>query len=147
MSTRAQVLINSTGLSWKETPCLLYHHSDGYPDYILPKIREAFDYHFPNGCGGWAKGRVSKVASLLCAVDPAEFEPEERIFDRDGNLLFHGDIDYIYTICITNFHGGCIAEQPQWDVRIYKTDKNNFWDDSTIQNIKQIQHETWACQE
>ena len=89
MSTRCQVQVIEENLHWNEK-VTLYHHTDGYPEYIVPKIYEAYCYkdgsqypHFNEE----RKGRAGKVASLLCWADPMVFEPEE------GHEL-HGDIEY-----------------------------------------------------
>ena len=120
MSTRCQVQVIQEGLSdlaggeW-EDKVTLYHHSDGYPSYMLPKIKEAFDKYGV----GWEAGRAGKVASFLCAVDPGEFEPE------DSHEL-HDDIEYYYVLHVVNSQGGSMAEQPQWLVTVYKPRTSNI---------------------
>lgn len=137
MSTRSQVMVHSSGLGWDEEPRLLYHHCDGYPEYMLPKIEEAFNFALPYGDNcRWKKGRAGKVASLLCAVDPAEFEPEERVF-HDGLLVLHGDIEYFYDITITNKTGGSIAEKPFWVISVYEPNEG-FWDAPNVCNMTKV---------
>lgn len=134
MSTRAQALVHSSGLTWGETPCLLYHHCDGYPENMLPLIEKAFDFE---NIRGWEKGRAAKVASLLCAVDPAGFEPEECPFD-DYGLILHSDIEYFYAIAVINSNGGSTAEKPSWIITIY-TPNAGFWDTPYFPNMTKMQ--------
>ncbi len=102
MSTRCQVKVTDG-----EDKITLYHHHDGYPTYMLSKIREAWEKYGK----GWEGGRVGKVAGMLCAVDPIEFEPE------DGHSL-HGDIEWYYVVnCKSEMHMGA---EPVWQVTTNK---------------------------
>jgi hypothetical protein len=78
----------------------LYHYSDGYPEYMLPKMAEALEEFSDRG---WELGRPGKAASFLCAVDPGIFEPEA------GHTL-HGDIEYYYKLFV---------DEGTWDVEVY----------------------------
>jgi hypothetical protein len=104
MSTRCQVKVTDGADS-----ITLYHHTDGYPSYMIPKIREAWETYGK----GWEGARVGKVASMLCAVDPVVFEPEE---SHD----LHMDIEYYYVIdCKDTAH---IGTKPVWTVKAYGVD-------------------------
>jgi len=128
MSTRCQVQVIQKGLTW-EGAVTLYHHTDGYPEYMVPKIKEAFNFQKANHfIMPWERGRAGKVASLLCAVDPAVFEPEE------GHEL-HGDIEFFYRIICQNPEGGHFGDNPYWDVEIYKAGKK-FWDDPRAEKLQ-----------
>jgi hypothetical protein len=105
MSTRCQVQVIQEQSHWGEK-VTLYHHSDGYPEYIIPKIYEAYMYE---GASAWGKGRAGKVASFLCWSDPGAFEPEE------GHQL-HDDIEYYYQVYCNEKEFGANA---QWEVEIY----------------------------
>jgi hypothetical protein len=108
MSTRCQVKVVQEGLEWQEA-ISLYHHSDGYPDNIIPLLREAFKL-----CGqNYQAGRAGKAASFICAVDPGNFEPED-------NHQLHGDIEYYYLVHLINKHNGTLAEVPDWMVEVYE---------------------------
>ena len=97
MSTRCQVLVKQEGLDW-EQKIMLYHHCDGYPEYIVPKIKEAYDL----AGDSWCARRAGKVASFLCAVDPGSFEPE-------AGFDLHGDINCFYELFCVN---------QKWDIQI-----------------------------
>jgi len=86
----------------------LYHHTDGYPEYMVPTIRKAFDTY----CQGWEGNRVYKVASALCAVDPLVFEP------LDYHEL-HSDIEFYYVVTILP-NGGFVGEVVRWLVEVYE---------------------------
>jgi len=119
MSTRCQVQVIQEGIWSKKVT--LYHHCDGYPDNILPIIQQAYEIGAQKGnraqLGLWELGRAGKVASLLCAADPGQFEPES------GHKL-HGDIEYYYRLYLVNKKGGSLAENPVWEIEIYTTHKN-----------------------
>jgi|SRR3990167_1338098 len=101
MSTRCQVKVTNG-----EESLTLYHHTDGYPDYMLPTIKKAWEKYGQ----GWEGARVYKVASMLCAVDPTVFEP------LDYHSL-HGDIEYYYVIdCKGESH---IGAKPVWIINVY----------------------------
>jgi hypothetical protein len=119
MSTRCQVQVIQEGI-WSEK-ITLYHHCDGYPDNILPIIQQAYDIGVTKDSGAklglWELGRAGKVASLLCAADPGQFEPEA------GHEL-HGDIEYYYRLYAVNKQGGSLAENPAWEIEIFTSHQN-----------------------
>lgn len=107
MSTPCQVRIVEEGfLSDQRT---LYHHNDGIPEYIIPKIYDAYKL----SGGGWEAGRAGKVASFLCAVDPGEFEP------IPGNDISTGACFY-YVLYLVNSQHGTLGECPGWEIEIYR---------------------------
>lgn len=108
MSTRCQVMVRQAGVNWKQE-VTLYHHTDGYPENMIPLFQEAWDKFG----GSWEAGRAGKVASFLCAVDPGTFEPEE------GHKL-RGDIEYYYVLTLINKDGGCVGDRPIWVVDVYE---------------------------
>lgn len=102
MSTRCQVRVEDN-----DSKLTLYHHTDGYPTYMLKLIRDAWGKY----CKGWEGARVNKVASALCAIDPLIFEP------LDYHTL-HSDIAWFYTINVHDTkHTGT---EPVWTVSVYK---------------------------
>lgn len=109
MSTRCQVQVVEIGMGWDER-VTLYHHTDGYPTYMLPMISKARNL----AGNSWESGRAGKVASFLCAADPGVFEPEE------GHQP-HGDIEWFYRIVLENKTGGSAAEKPRWFVEVYSS--------------------------
>lgn len=103
MSTRCQVRVEDG-----ESKLTLYHHTDGYPSYMLMLIQKAWEKY----CRGWEGARVGKAASALCAVDPLIFEP------LDYHTL-HGDIEWFYTIDVHDTKH--IGTTPVWKISVYKT--------------------------
>lgn len=128
MSTRCQVKVIQEGVGWKKE-VTLYHHTDGYPEHMIPCIHKAMGYE-DEYCKGmnWEKGRAGKVASFLCWSDPGTFEPEE------GHNL-HGDIEYYYKLYCVNSYQGSSKENPKWEVEVY-CPKNGFWDAPEEQNLR-----------
>lgn len=105
MSTRCQVRVKNE----EGDKLTLYHHTDGYPSYMIPKIQEAWKKYGQ----GWEGARVYKVASMLCAVDPAVFEPL-------SYHTLHADIEYFYEIdCTGESHTGT---KPVWTITAYTAD-------------------------
>ena len=112
MSTRCQVqVVQHEDYAMEVT---LYHHHDGYPEYMIHAIYAAYCWKDRSDIkGDWVKGRAGKVASLLCWVGPAEFEPEP------GQQL-HRDIDYYYRIhCSYSYP----ANKAKWEIDIYHRTK------------------------
>lgn len=109
MSTRCQVKVVQEGLQWDQS-LTLYHHTDGYPEYMVPLIARAYKLYGKS----WEAGRAGKVASFLCAVDPGVFEPEE------GHTL-HGDIEYYYILHVMN--GECCG----WEIEIKIPERHYHW--------------------
>lgn len=104
MSTRCQVEVTDG-----DHKITLYHHTDGYPSYMLPLIKSAWKKYGK----GWEGARVYKVASMLCAVDPTIFEP---LPYHD----LHADIEYFYSI---NCKGKMdMSSEPVWNVTSYEAD-------------------------
>lgn len=124
MSTRCQVQVIQEGMGDWDAKITLYHHSDGYPNYMLPCIEKAYQL----SGGQWEAGRAGKVASFLCAADPGQFEPEA------GHSL-HGDIEYFYKLYCLNGSNGSLTEHPRWEIAIYKP-KDGFWDKPTLSMLK-----------
>jgi hypothetical protein len=102
MSTRCQVAVIEQG---KNLIITLYHHTDGYPEFIIPKIFEAYSWEGDE----WVKTKAGKVTSLLCWSDPGVFEPE-------NSHMLHLDITYYYRL----YCGELMDDHANWDVEIYK---------------------------
>lgn len=102
MSTRCQVKVTNG-----DEKLTLYHHTDGYPENMIPTIQEAWEKYGK----GWEGARVYKVAGMLCAIDPMVFEP------LDYHDL-HSDIEYYYVIdCKGESHSG---SKPIWTIKVYE---------------------------
>ena len=106
MSTRCQVKVIGEGIYPDELT--LYHHTDGYPEYMIPLLAKAYGYVDPSGYDNdWVKGRAGKVAGLLCWADPAVFEPE-------SSHELHGDIEFYYKLFCGKSEG--------WEVEVLNPD-------------------------
>lgn len=127
MSTRCQVRVQnrkSQHVSWDEA-VTLYHHTDGYPENMVPLIHEAFVFPTNYGTDSWQKGRAGKAASFLCAADPGIFEPED-------HHELHGDIEYYYIVNVSYENNN-----PTWFVDVY----GRNWDagEPSLKNMKHIE--------
>jgi hypothetical protein len=126
MSTRCQVQV--IGENADDSMVTLYHHTDGYPSYMVPLIAKAYRHAIkPSPRGGaraWQAARVGKVAGELCWADPGTMEPEA------GHEL-HGDIEYLYRVHVSGgMHIGAIG---QWEVEILIPNRSKVWRDWTGQ--------------
>jgi hypothetical protein len=118
MSTRCQVSVECRRAEFKGL-VTLYHHFDGYPTNMLPFIKKAYDMKVED----WKKGIPGRVASLLCAADPAGFEVENE------NAL-HSDIEWFYALDLFETEGSAL-----WNVRVYQP-MRGFWDKPILANMK-----------
>ena len=120
MSTRCQVQIIE---KFRDSinVITLYHHSDGYPEYMVPVIYKAYNYE---GSFKEEKAKAGIVASLLCWADPMGFELEQ------GNDL-HGDIKYLYQLYCRFDHS---ENRAIWEIDIFMKD----WDPSSRDRIFQL---------
>jgi hypothetical protein len=123
MATRAlvRVIPRQEGLSYSEghkhvnkALCNMYHHYDGYPEYLGVKLAKFVkDIKITNGLGTKA-GKVANGAGCLAASMIAHFKTEA------GNVYLHsceeeegGWEEYIYTLYPKE-------GEPTW-ISIYKT--------------------------
>lgn len=125
MSTRCQVqVIEYDGnQNFKIT---LYHHTDGYPEYMIPKMFEAYSYRDQNRYSqdnehwNFLRSRAGKIASLLCWSDPGVFEPED-------HHTLHVDIDYFYRLYSRYLPRD---KKALWEIEIFK----RIWHDGFDEN-------------
>lgn len=110
MSTRCQVKVTGTDINNADS-VTLYHHCDGYPEYMLPTIANGWR-------DTWQAGRIGKAASMVCGADPEGFEIEQ------GHAL-HGDIEFYYVVDATD---------GAWTITAYSTP----WDCSSISDMKKL---------
>jgi len=120
MSTRCQVQIIEK-IQDTTNIITLYHHSDGYPENMIPIIYRAYIY---KGSDKDEKSRAGKVARLLCCADPNGFELEQ------GNDL-RGDIEYLYQLYC---HYDLTEKRAIWEIDIFKRD----WDLSSRDRVFQL---------
>ena len=122
MSTRCQVQIIEKS---QETHNMitLYHHSDGYPEYMVPVIYKAYIYEDHDKD---EKTRAEKVARLIFYADPMGFVLEK------GNAL-RGDIEYLYQLYCHFDH----AENREiWEIDILKKDRDLSFRNRAFRLIK-----------
>jgi hypothetical protein len=130
MSTRCQSRIiagNKEDNSQFSEDVSLYHHCDGYPEWMVPLFWKAYQFGITPFVPEWEKDnpnaevtdvckwqafRAGYAASFLCHIDPRGFVPE------NGHHL-HGDIEWFYKLYVSGktVNG---QEQRQWELEIYK---------------------------
>jgi hypothetical protein len=125
MSTRCQVQVIED-CEGRKSKVTLYHHTDGNPEYIIPKIYEAYCYEGQDRYArdredfDFIKSRAGKIASLLCWSDPGVFEPED-------HHTLHGDTDYFYRLFCRN---SSQDRKPSWEIEIFKRDWHDEFDEN-----------------
>jgi hypothetical protein len=126
MSTRCQVQVVSANND--DSMVTLYHHTDGYPSYMVPLIAKAYRHAIkpsPHGYArAWQAARVGKAAGELCWADPGVMEPEA------GHEL-HGDIEYLYRVYVSG--GMHIKATGKWEVEILIPNESRVWTEWTGQ--------------
>ena len=127
MSTRCQVSVKG-GLFPEQFT--LYHHTDGYPEVMIPLIQRAWEMQAHNvfvdpyvSEKDWRKGRTGKVASFLCAADPGVMEPE-------NSHELHQDTEYYYEIFVNQTNDGF-----GWDIRISDGNLNIIDDWAPLERV------------
>jgi hypothetical protein len=126
MSTRCQVQV--IGENADDSMVTLYHHTDGYPSYMVPLIAKAYRHAIKPSPRGypraWQAAQVGKAAGELCWADPGTMEPEA------GHEL-HGDIEYLYRVYVSGgMHIGVIGK---WEVEILIPNESRVWTEWTGQ--------------
>lgn len=108
MSTRCQVRVEG-GVNAPRDTVTLYHHSDGYPTYMLPLFVTARE----TMGNSWKAGRAGYAASALIHVDVDGYQPES------GHEL-HGDIAWYYVVSVgPSDTFGLGANKAEWTVSVY----------------------------
>lgn len=109
MSTRCQVHViqERPGGGAPVASFSLYHHTDGYPSYMIPCMHYAWELTdaIPFTDRRFVASVCESVVSFLCAADPGTFKPEQ------GSPL-HGDLEYEYALYIVRDDGDSV----RWDV-------------------------------
>lgn len=119
MSTRCNIEIYDVNGGSKFLTARLYHHSDGYPSFMINKIKNFLNFIKKEGKCNWQGEDVAACMVMLSSED-YEFpmmpystnksdrynisEPEKKYRPNNGCPCFlpcvknHGDIDYIYKV-------------------------------------------------
>ena len=120
MSTKWQIEFVGEGQAARRE-ALLYHHTDGYPEFAMKKIRAflagAAERVTQPPCLWWDSERVAAcfVAASIGAYEAPSFDPNLKVGGGrkgQGNgsgigipdfqpcVELHGDIEYLYRICL-----------------------------------------------
>ena len=140
MATRANVLIR--GQNSYDPQILLYHHFDGYPEYMLPTMlqyKKILSKELKKVGGGpeWKKirlGNPASLASLIIATDPTGFEIEA-VFEKGEEVVLNGDIEYCYVIT-TSLKG--IFIEIYTSHGLPEEDEDRFWKTGDPKLLKQV---------
>ena len=96
MSTRANIIIRS-GLKLEDEKVILYHHSDGYPEWLGVVLQEVCKQLSERNLFYCPEDIANMLIKRGVVVD--DKEDGERVYDDFGiSAGLHGDIEYIYVI-------------------------------------------------
>jgi hypothetical protein len=137
MSTRCQVQFFHEGTKLTDAPAaMVYHHSDGYPSYIVPLLRyleSVLTTPQGNGLGTRQDDPEYAAAEFVSQfrlphdrkfeANPVDFDAlnkernaglPEGLYRSQGNIYIsqhlHGDIEFLYKI---------ICKSGGWEIRIF----------------------------
>jgi len=123
MSTRCQVEFRDQYSKEGEKDVMLYHHYDGYPENMIPTIKDGLKSFDKSGAHPywWDSERVA--AHFVANVDNGDF-PQ---FQPSSEV--HGDIEFYYIVTLIN-DAGFLAKEQKRRFKIqyeeYDDKKNNY---------------------
>jgi hypothetical protein len=138
MSTRAIVWFTATEGDANEHGTWVYTHDGGDPRFVLKDLLEAHDRArtprrskvWPDSSydDSWKIGRPGYSASMLCGVDPPNFQVDTHWLTSGGQ--FYGDIEWLYLVTAEVFDG-----KLTWLVEV-RVPKASFWDKPILSNTR-----------
>lgn len=147
MSTRAIIWFRPTESDANEHGTWVYSHDGGDPRFVLKDLLEAHDrattprrskvwlesYYDDS----WKVGRPGYAASMLCGVDPPNFQVDTYWLTSGGQ--FYGDIEWLYLVT-----AGVVDGKPTWLVEV-RVPRPSFWGDPVLGNTR-VRHRKQTIQ-
>lgn len=106
MSTRAIIWFQNNASDANEHGTFVYAHDGGDPRFVLQDLKEAHDRArtprpskvHPNSYydDSWKLGRAGYSASMLCGVDPPNYQVDTHWLLSGGQ--FYADVEYVYIV-------------------------------------------------
>jgi hypothetical protein len=141
MSTRAIIWFKATESDANEFGTWVYSHDGGEPRFVLKDLLEAHDRAttprqskvWPESFydDSWKIGRPGYSASMLCGVDPPNFQVDTYWLTSNGD--FYGDIEWLYLVTAEVVDG-----KLTWVIEI-RVPKPSF-DDRPILSNTRVKH-------
>ncbi len=138
MSTRAIIWFEPNESDANEHGTWVYSHDGGDPRFVLKDLLEAHDRAraprpskvHPGSAydDSWKIGRPGYSASMLCGVDPPNFQVDTHWLTSGGQ--FYGDIEFLYLVSAEVVDG-----DRTWLVEV-RVPKVAFWDDPVLANTR-----------
>ncbi len=138
MSTRAMIWFQPNENDANEHGTWVYSHDGGDPRFVLKDLREAHDrartprpskiHPGSSYDDSWKIGRPGYSASMLCGVDPPNFQVDTHWLTSGGQ--FYGDIEWLYLVTAEVVDGAWT-----WLVEV-RVPKPSFWDDPVLANTR-----------
>jgi hypothetical protein len=138
VSTRAIIWFRGNENDANESGTWVFSHDGGDPRFVLKDLLEAHDRaRTPRPSKGhpgsfyddsWKIGRPGYSASILCGVDPPNFQMDTHWLTSGGQ--FYGDIEFLYLVTAEVVDG-----KLTWLVEV-RVPKVAFWDDPVLANTR-----------
>jgi hypothetical protein len=138
LSTRAIIWFKATENDANESGTWIYSHDGGDPRFVLKDLLEAHDRAraprrskvWPESSydDSWKIGRPGYAASILCGVDPPNFQVDTYWLTSGGQ--FYADIEWLYLVTAEVLDGGWT-----WLVEV-RVPKPSFCDQPILANTR-----------
>jgi hypothetical protein len=140
LSTRAIIWFknNDDYPDGNEQGTWVYSHDGGDPSFVLKDLLEAHERArtprqskvWPDSFydDSWKIGRPGYSASMLCGVDPPNFQVDTHFLTSGGQ--FYGDIEWLYLVT-----SEIVEKTWTWSVEV-RIPKPSFWDRPTLANTR-----------
>jgi hypothetical protein len=140
LSTRAVIWFKSNDdySDGNEHGTWVYSHDGGDPRFVLKDLKEAHDRArtprqsklWPESFydDSWKIGRPGYSASMLCGVDPPNFQVDTYWLTSGGQ--FYGDIEWLYLVSAE-----VVENKWTWCVEV-RVPKPSFWNQPTLANTR-----------
>jgi hypothetical protein len=138
MGTRAMIWFQGNNSDGNEHGVFIYAHNGGDPRFVLKDLKEAHDrartprpskvWLDSSYDDSWKIGRPGYSASMLCGVDPSNFQVDT--YWLTSGERFYADLEWIYLVTSEVFE-----RQWTWKVEV-RVPKVEFWDEPILANTR-----------
>ena len=138
MGCRAIIWFQGNESDGNEHGTFVFAHDGGDPRFVLKDLKEAHDRArtlrpsklWPDSFydDSWKIGRPGYSASMLCGVDPPNFQVDTNWITSNGR--FYGDLDWLYVVTAE-----VVDRQWTWNVEV-RVPRPGFWDEPTLANTR-----------
>jgi hypothetical protein len=138
MGCRAMIWFQGNESDGNEHGTFVFAHDGGDPRFVLKDLKEAHDRArtprpskiWPDSSydDSWKIGRPGYSASMLCGVDPPNFQVDTYWLTSGGR--FYGDLEWLYVVTAE-----VVERQWTWNVEVRRP-TIGFWAEPTLANTR-----------